>query len=465
MSIITDALGGLALIVPVLIVWTWTVRRQMATRTREMAEANRALAESEERFRSIFDNVNDAIFIHDFDSGAILSVNRRALEMYGYDSEAEMRAATVEDLSEGSPPYDQQTVMVGIAKAAAGEPQLIDWLARTRTGRLFWVQVSMRCDHIGNAGKRLLVLVRDISERKEAELRLRTFKAAVDSSLSPIIITDSTAQIEYVNDAFVSSTGYEVFEVMGCKPSLLKSGKTPPEVYQELWQTVLAGRGWRGDFLNRRKNGSEYWESASIAPVMDDRGVIAHFVGVKEDISERKRVEEELWVLANTDPLTGLSNRRSFLNAATNEFQRARRFGHPLTVLMFDIDYFKRINDSFGHPTGDIVIRTVSDLLRSTLRDVDLVGRLGGEEFAAVLLETTMDKAMDVAERARAAVAAMTCIGEGGEAVVFTVSVGVASHDGDDQSFDSILGRADKALYQAKQGGRNQVCVAAAVTG
>ena len=170
--IITYVFGGVAAVTIVLTVWTWMLRRQVAARTRGLVAAHDALVESENRFRTIFDNINDAIFIQEIDTGAILAVNHRMLEMYGYASEAEVLAANPSDLRENSPPFDDRAAKVWRAKAADGEPQIFEWRARTRAGDLFWIEVSMRRAHIGGTGDRLLVVVRDISERKQAELAL-----------------------------------------------------------------------------------------------------------------------------------------------------------------------------------------------------------------------------------------------------------------------------------------------------
>ncbi len=189
-------------------------------------------------------------------------------------------------------------------------------------------------------------------------------------------------------------------------------------------------------------------------------------IGTHADISERKRMEEalarqadELRLLATTDALTGLWNRRRFLEQADEELARARRYGRPLSLVMIDIDFFKRVNDSFGHDGGDAVLRWFSDCLRRCLRKTDFLGRLGGEEFSALLPETDADGAVLVAETLREAVAAQPAMLPDGRTIPVTASFGVSqtTESGRDKVSD-VLCRADEALYAAKHGGRNRVC-------
>ncbi|WP_157443422.1 sensor domain-containing diguanylate cyclase [Curvibacter lanceolatus] len=175
-----------------------------------------------------------------------------------------------------------------------------------------------------------------------------------------------------------------------------------------------------------------------------------------------RRQREEMRQLANTDTLTGISNRRHLVDIADREFDRARRYSHPLSVLMLDIDKFKTINDRWGHPTGDRVIQALAQLTTSVIRGQDLCGRLGGDEFALLLPETDSAGAQLIAERLRTrAEASGTVRAEDGTVVRFTVSIGIASLSPEDASFDALLQRADKELYQAKQGGRNRSVLAA----
>ena len=174
------------------------------------------------------------------------------------------------------------------------------------------------------------------------------------------------------------------------------------------------------------------------------------------DVTQQKQVEMQLQDLANTDPLTGINNRRHFFQLADKELARTVRYQSDLSILMLDIDNFKSINDNFGHSIGDQVIKSAADTLTSLLRENDIVGRLGGEEFAALLPGTAIRPGHDAAERIRKTVSE-TAIPVAGKQIRFTVSIGVAQYKSEDDNIDSIINRADSALYEAKKSGRNQV--------
>jgi diguanylate cyclase (GGDEF)-like protein/PAS domain S-box-containing protein len=174
------------------------------------------------------------------------------------------------------------------------------------------------------------------------------------------------------------------------------------------------------------------------------------------DITERKQLETELKNLAMKDPLTGVNNRRSFMEKAQAEFERAKRYHEPFSLLMMDIDHFKAINDQYGHPVGDEVLKSLCQEVLRTLRNTDIFARMGGEEFAGLLLQTNRPDSLIVAERLRGRIEKLTVMANG-IPVQFTASIGVTTMDGEETSFDRMLLRADDLLYQAKNRGRNQV--------
>jgi PAS domain S-box-containing protein len=193
---------------------------------------------------------------------------------------------------------------------------------------------------------------------------VRKLSRAVEQSPAAIVITNPNGEIEYVNPKFTQTTCYTLAEAVGKNPRILKSGHTTQQEYQQLWDTISSGGEWRGVFQNRKKNGDLYWESATIAPIWDQNGAITHFLAVKEDITERKRLEKQLQLQATTDELTGIYNRRHFMEAATQELKRAIRFKHPLAVAMIDLDHFKQINDTYGHAAGDQALIMFSQIIQ-----------------------------------------------------------------------------------------------------
>lgn len=193
-------------------------------------------------------------------------------------------------------------------------------------------------------------------------------------------------------------------------------------------------------------------------PLMDSKGELIGVLGIARDISERKKLQEELQQQAITDELTGVYNRRYFFMRAEQELQRIQRYGGACSLLMLDIDGFKRINDVFGHPVGDTILAKVAAVCTETIRCTDLLGRVGGEEFAVLLYEIDLEGARLLAERVRQNIQAAVFGANATTNVSLTVSIGVSSSDGED-SLPSLIQRADAALYEAKNGGRNQVRV------
>jgi diguanylate cyclase (GGDEF)-like protein/PAS domain S-box-containing protein len=292
--------------------------------------------------------------------------------------------------------------------------------------------------------------------RAEMEARNHLLVSALEAAANGVIITDKNAIIKWVNHAFTRLSGYSTEEAIGKNPrDIAKSGIHDASFYQALWSDILQGKHWRGELINKRKNGSLYHEELSIAPVKNGAGDITHFIGIKVDISERKALQSELQKLANTDPLTELYNRRVFLEKLAEESARLARDGQLASLLMIDLDNFKRINDTYGHSTGDEVLRQFAHIMRETIRAIDIPARLGGEEFAVLLPSTTPKEAIYLAERLRQRIADTEFHYEKG-VVRLTISIGSASLQADDKEGDAVLNRADAALYEAKESGRNQ---------
>jgi diguanylate cyclase (GGDEF)-like protein/PAS domain S-box-containing protein len=328
-----------------------------------------------------------------------------------------------------------------------------------KDGTLICVEISAKQLPDGS----LQGIVRDITERKRAEDQLRQLSSAVEHSPAAILITDVNGNIEYVNPKFTEVTGYILEEVRGKNPRFLKSDNTPPDIYAELWRTILSGKEWRGEFLNRRKSGEFYWEYASISAIADLDGNITHFVAVNEDITSRKEAEEKiqrlnagLEQLAMTDYLTSLYNRRFFMQRGMEEVKRARRNTQPLSLLMLDIDQLKKVNDTHGHEVGDIVLQQIASTLKSSLRETDILGRMGGEEFAILLPNTALEEACLLADRVRQSIAAKPFEMSGALQAV-TVSIGVVVITGKMSGIDDMLRIADAAMYRAKHRGGNRV--------
>lgn len=306
------------------------------------------------------------------------------------------------------------------------------------------------------AGQRIGAIesIRDITERKRNEDFLRKLTHGIENSASAVLITDVHGSIEYVNKKFTQLTGYSPEEAIGKNPRILKSDVTRREVFDNLWKTILSGEEWRGELLNRRRNGEVYWSIASISPLHNEHGEITHFIANVEDINDRKNAEATIERLAYYDPLTDLPNRRMLQDRLDLALRRSRRQASGAALLYLDLDSFKHINDSLGHPAGDKLLREMASRFTKTLRDDDVVCRLGGDEFAVVLHDIRHDQDVVPIAQKLLDVAAEPLQLEGREVVV-TSSVGIAlfPKDGTDSK---VLGKhADIALYHAKEEGKN----------
>lgn len=238
-----------------------------------------------------------------------------------------------------------------------------------------------------------------------------------------------------------------------------------PEDREQAWESinsVLEGRSalHRMEYRMIHKDGSIRWilDQAKIMK-RDAAGKPLRMCGTHVDITERKNLELELEKQAHSDFLTGLFNRRYFLEKAEAELVRSQRYESDLSMLMIDVDYFKKINDAYGHKAGDVVLQMIANIFQSTLREVDIAGRLGGEEFAVLLPETCIDEALDVAERLRSKIAETNVLIDHALHVSVTISIGVSTKLSPNEDLDDLLCRADLGLYEAKAGGRNIVSV------
>lgn len=275
-----------------------------------------------------------------------------------------------------------------------------------------------------------------------------------------IVAVDRAGRITLVNHRGCEILGYPESELIGKHWLDVLALPEKREKAAEVFGRFVAGEAGSllksANFRVRDRQGNVHVLDLSSRLVYDEQGAIIGTLSSGADVTQRLQLEEELKILATTDSLTGLSNRRHFLGAAALAMESFRRYHRPLALLVLDIDHFKKINDTYGHATGDQVLVTMADTLRSVLRSADLCGRFGGEEFVCLLPETTETEARVVAERLRRSLAEQSVATAEG-AVRFTASIGLTVADVSDVSVESLLQRADAAMYEAKKTGRNRV--------
>ena len=290
-------------------------RQQQSRFYQAQYESAEALRRSETKFHTLFDSTRDAVML--LDTKGFFDCNPATLAVFGCATREEFCSKHPADVSPPVQPDGTDSLTLAnqrIATALKKGSDHFEWMhKRANTGETFPAEVLLSAMELD--GKPVLqAVVRDITERKRTEEKLRELSRAVEQSPASIVITDRAGDIEYANPKFIEITGYTLADVLGKNPRILKSGDKSPEAYRELWETITAGNEWRGEFLNKKKNGGLYWESASISPIRDPAGRITHYVAVKEDITARKQAEavrDQLFqdlqdALANVKALSGL---------------------------------------------------------------------------------------------------------------------------------------------------------------
>lgn len=272
-----------------------------------------------------------------------------------------------------------------------------------------------------------------------------------------IYLMDRDGRIQSWNAGAENLTGFSEREIVGQHFGALFSEPAQHEgVAQRNLSFASASRHCRDEHPRRRKGGLEFYGSSTLDAIRGEDGAILGFVEVFHDVTEQKLREERLYQRATRDPLTGVFNRGHFNETASQEIERARRFAEPLSLVMLDIDHFKRINDSYGHEVGDTVIVALARAVGGELRKIDSLGRLGGEEFGLLLPRANKEPAFEMAQRLRLRIAALR-VPVADRELHFTVSMGLASLRATTRDLAELTRQADAALYKAKREGRNRV--------
>jgi diguanylate cyclase (GGDEF)-like protein/PAS domain S-box-containing protein len=304
-------------------------------------------------------------------------------------------------------------------------------------------RIEATCFEGGQESRAVMI---DITGNKQAEEQLLLQSAALNAAANAIVITDRNGMIVWVNAAFTLLTGYTLPEAIGRNPrELVKSNKQDTSYYKHLWDTILAGEVWHGELTNRRKDGSTYIEEQTITPLLDTAGKITHFIAVKQDITERKRAEQELRRLSIYDSLTGLYNRGFFMEEM-GRLERGRDF--PVSIVMADVDGLKAINDQQGHAAGDNLLKRVAQILTEAFRAEDVVARIGGDEFAVLLPKTDATAAEISLERVRQIIRENNIRGAG---MPVHISLGVSTAE-QSAVLSATLKEADANMYREKRG-------------
>jgi diguanylate cyclase (GGDEF)-like protein/PAS domain S-box-containing protein len=291
---------------------------------------------------------------------------------------------------------------------------------------------------------------------QQAMVELNKFSLAVEQSPVAVVITDLDGNVEYTNPHFTRTTGYSAEEIQGKNLRILKSGRTPDTEYEDLWRTITAGDVWRGEFYNRAKDGTMYWERTAITPIMSN-GQVTHYLGMKEDISTYKEYEQTLLKQANFDALTELPNRilaRDRLKQAIASCGRNKTKG---ALLFIDLDNFKRVNDTLGHNIGDKLLIEAGQRIASCIRQEDTTARLSGDEFLVIIGNLASEHDAEVVARHIINTLCQPLL-LAEQSIVITASIGIAIFPDDSNDINELMRFADTAMYRAKAKGRNAYC-------
>jgi diguanylate cyclase (GGDEF)-like protein/PAS domain S-box-containing protein len=414
-------------------------------------EANEALVklkESEERSQVILETSQLGVFIY---KEKFIYVNDIFAKMTGYSKE-EIYAMDAWGLMADS---HREFVHKVILRRLQGEKfplsyndaQLVHKDGSVHTHRVSTETIDYEGSPAG------LGTTLDITNILKMQGRLKQLAQAMEQMDEMVRITDKEGYITYANEALTQHTGYKKSELVGNKNSILKSGKHDNDFYKTLYDTLDLAQTFKAVFINAKKDGSLYYEDQVITPIVsEEKDEIEYFVSTSKDVTEHIKMQEKLKVLATIDALTGIYNRYSLNEKIDDEIRRIKRYGGSFALMMFDIDFFKKVNDTYGHDTGDYVLQQFSKIVTESIRDTDIFGRWGGEEFILLAPNEDLEGASRLAEKIRYNI----------ENYLFekvkkiSVSIGFSICNGYSEK-EKLLKKVDEALYEAKESGRNRV--------
>ncbi|QLG95736.1 EAL domain-containing protein [Pseudomonas yamanorum] len=421
----------------------------------DISEAKRteeALRLSEQKFASVFQQCPDGLLLTRQRDGLLIEANEGFSRITGFNNVMSL---------------DQSTLDLGIWVDLNERKHMLELLQRDgfvrdfvchirrNDGQIRLCEVSSRSLPIGGEDC-MLTIARDITERQLMQEKLQQAATVFESTAEGVLITDTRQNISAVNRAFSEITGYSESEALGHTPRLLASGLHDSAFYAAMWHQLTANGHWQGEISNRRKNGEVYPGWLTISAVRNREQMITHFVAVFADISSLKHAQARLDYQAHHDPLTGLPNRTLFESRLQTALNSQHDTGNQGAVLFLDLDRFKHINDSLGHPTGDLLLKNIAVRLKGQLRDIDTVARLGGDEF--IILLPGLQHASDAEYLANKLLACFISPFQAGEHEFFiSASIGTSLYPQDGNDVATLVKNADAAMYRSKAKGRNRV--------
>jgi len=439
-------------------------RRELEERTSILEKKASRRQEMDAEFikqKELLDRILDAALFGIFllENRTIRWANRVGVEMFGYEKEEEL-VGRISEILYSSKEEFHRVGRLAYETYDKDSPVEIDVNCKRRDGTVFFGHMKLKSFEQEDPQKKAVVTFSDITEQKGLEKELRFQKAYFESLFTQLpealAVFDYEGRITGANPEFSNLFGYSLEELIGEDISRLVAPRDRLEEAISIRKRVTSGETIRLETVRRRKDGNTFQVSMQSSPVIVEGNHIGFYI-IYRDVSNIKETEDRLRKLATTDPLTGLFNRRHFRDLAEKEIHRAERYGRPLCLLMIDIDYFKTVNDTYGHDTGDQVLRHLAEIGLDTLRIPDVFGRIGGEEFAILLPDTDSKGGEKMAERLRKRIEDTPFLTQTGQ-IPFTISGGISAAPPHSKTVDQLLKEADEAMYRAKRTGRNRIC-------
>jgi len=427
-------------------------RRALALATKMIGN----LRDSEARYERVMEGSEEGFWDWNLKTGEF-TVSPQFEFMLGY--EAGERDLRQDNWSDYVHPDDLDQALQRLDQHLQGQIPVYEAETRRRTksGKWKWVYSRGKIVAKSEDGSPLIIAGThtDISERKKADEELQLASLVYQTSSEGMTITDASGTILSINPAFTELTGYTQDEVIGKTPRILQSGHHGKDFYESMWSALVTTGQWRGEIWNRRKSGEVYPEWLSISSTFNEDGSVHRRVTLFSDITKKKELEELLWQQANIDLLTGLPNRRMFLDRLEQEIRKSHRADSQMALLFLDLDHFKDVNDTLGHVMGDVLLKEASQRLVSCVRETDTVARLGGDEFTLILCGLQgADSVERVALEIMHKLAAPFQLGN--ELAYISASIGITLYPQDAVKPEDLLVNADQAMYAAKRQGRNR---------
>ena len=423
------------------------------------------MLEALQNAEKLLDNLHIGVVLHAPDT-SILFANSSALNLLHLTLEQAQGRVAIDPhwhfVDEYKVPLSQEAYPVN--KVLATQSELINYVIGINDIQwegITWVQVNAYpvFDDYQQI-QQVAITMTDITQHRQDI----PFEAIVSNANDVVLVTEAQniegpehPKIVYVNQAFSDLTGYSFYEIVGLTPRVLQGINTDPKAKMCIKKAIQKQQSVSCQLLNYKKNGEEYWIEINISPLRNSLGQVVYFAAIERDITIQKQRELNLKKQADIDFLTQIPNRRSFTGQANMQIHNAQQ--HPITMVMLDIDYFKKVNDTYGHGAGDLILKQLGQQLSQNFRSQDLLVRLGGEEFGILLTQTDRFIAYNLMEKFRQKIAKMDMPIGDGHSINIEISIGIYTLKDRKESLEEIIERADLALYRAKELGRNQTQV------